>query len=368
MLCPYNLSPFWDEIFNDKLKCSTLFLRFIEKTLMKIIHQDKLNDDMIIEPYLAVAPMYIPGDLTKRWGVEIKHSEITAEGGSWGFMPALVEESDIDKLVGYDHKIDEKATAENFGKLQDAFGDVFKVVVSRAPIYKGGYGDIVADFARLRGLEQLMWDMVDRPEWVHRVCAFMRDAILRQHQQAEDAGHWTLIDGANQAMPYSRELPDPSADGKPAGRKQLWANIAAQELAQVSPAMHEEFALQYQLPIMEKFGLIAYGCCEDLTNKIDMLRKIPNLRRIAVTPFANVARCAEQIKTDYIMSWRPSPADMICTGFKPDKARNLIREGLQASKGCLVDLNLKDVQTIGGNFNDLIDCVNIMREEAENVA
>ena len=54
---------------------------------------------------------------------------------------------------------------------------------------------------------------------------------------------------------------------------------------------------------------------EDLTNKIDMLRTIPNLRRIAVSPFANVRRCAEQIGTDYVMSYRPSPADMVSYGF-----------------------------------------------------
>ena len=30
---------------------------------------------------------------------------------------------------------------------------------------------------------------------------------------------------------------------------------AAQEMAQVSPAMHDEFVLEYQRPIIEKFGL-----------------------------------------------------------------------------------------------------------------
>ncbi|GAI58840.1 unnamed protein product [marine sediment metagenome] len=50
----------------------------------------------------------------------------------------------------------------------------------------------------------------------------------------------------------------------------------------------------------DKFGLVAYGCCEDLTYKVDMLRQIPNLRRIAVPPFADAAKCAEQIGRDYV--------------------------------------------------------------------
>ena len=105
--------------------------------------------------------------------------------------------------------------------------------------------------------------------------------------------------------------------------------MAAQELTAVSPAMHDEFMLQYQLPILKPFGLVAYGCCEDLTNKIDMLRQIPNLRRIAVSPFANVARCAEQIGQDYVLSYRPSPADMVGYGFDPDRIRTIMKRDLK---------------------------------------
>jgi hypothetical protein len=112
---------------------------------------------------------------------------------------------------------------------------------------------------------------------------------------------------------------------------------------------------------MAKFGLVAYGCCEDLTHKIDMLRRIPNLRRIAVTPWANVSKCAEQIGTDYVMSWRPSPAEMICNGFDPARIKRVIRQGLTDARGCHVDITLKDVQTIAGNFDNLIEWVRIVR-------
>ena len=59
----------------------------------------------------------------------------------------------------------------------------------------------------------------------------------------------------------------------------------------MSPAMHDEFLLQYQLPILKQWGLVGYGCCENLTQKIDILRQIPNLRVIGVTPRADVRRC-----------------------------------------------------------------------------
>jgi hypothetical protein len=68
-------------------------------------------------------------------------------------------------------------------------------------------------------------------------------------------------------MTYSMELRDPEANSGPVTRNKLWGYFAAQEFALISPEMHEEFMLNYQLPIMKNFGLTAYGCCEDLTRR-----------------------------------------------------------------------------------------------------
>jgi len=191
-----------------------------------------------------------------------------------------------------------------------------------------------------------MIDMIDRPEWLHQLLAFMRDGILRTHEQAEACGDWGLSAHQNQAIPYADGLPAPAANVRGVKRSQLWYFAAAQEYALVSPAMHDEFLLQYQLPIMKHFGLTAYGCCEDLTRKIDILRQIPNLRRISVSPFANVASCAEQIGTDYVISYRPSPADMVGYGFDPDRITTILKRDLEALKGCQFDITLKDVETV----------------------
>jgi hypothetical protein len=151
-------------------------------------------------------------------------------------------------------------------------------------------------------------------------------------------------------------------------RDQLWGFAAAQEYAWVSPAMHEEFLLNYQMPIMEKFGLVAYGCCEDLTLKLDMLKKLPNLRCIAITPKADVASSAENLKRDYVLSWRPNPADMICNGFYPDKIRRILTDGMEAAKGCNIEIILKDIQTIEHNPGNLKEWVRIAKVIAEKYA
>ena len=123
--------------------------------------------------------------------------------------------------------------------------------------------------------------------------------------------------------------------------------------------------MNYQLPIMELFGLVNYGCCETLDNKIDMLRKIPNLRRILVGPRADLKRSAEQIGRDYCISWRPNPAAMVSQGFDADNVRKLIRQALQDGKGCNVEIVLKELLTVEGDLSRLFKWAEIVREEAE---
>ena len=132
--------------------------------------------------------------------------------------------------------------------------------------------------------------------------------------------------------------------------------------------MHDEFMLRYQMPIMEKFGLVAYGCCENLTQKIGYLRKIPDLRRIAVVPSADVRESAEQIQQDYVFSWRPNPSEMICCGFNPDHIHKVVKDGMEASKGCHVDITLKDVQTVQHHPENLRKWVRIVRDITDNYA
>jgi len=350
----------WWEHPESNLQCQAPPYRGPERFFRQMIVQDGIGDDYVLEPWITIGATKVtpPEGL---WGLPIRHSEKTDERGTWKFVPSIVDLADAEKMVEPHHIIDEDDTARRAERLRDAVGDILPVVVDRGPAWQMWAGDISTHLTQLRGLEQLMLDMVDNAEWLHGVLKFMSDGILRAHDEAEAAGDWRLCNHLNQAQPYARELPDPSPSEEAVGRRQLWGYMAAQEYTLISPAMHEEFLLQYQLPILEKFGLVAYGCCEDLTRKIDMLRPIPNLRRIAITPVANVARCAEQIGTDYICSWRPNPSQMICCGFDPDLIRTVVRDAMDAMKGCFVDITLKDVQTVGNRPEDLTEWVKIVR-------
>ena len=77
-----------------------------------------------------------------------------------------------------------------------------------------------------------------------------------------------LTPGSHWPMLTSDPLGPAPADGK-LTYANCWSLANSQEFDQVSPAMWKEFLLDYQMPILERFGLVGYGCCENLTKKID---------------------------------------------------------------------------------------------------
>lgn len=354
----------WHEMPQAACRCKDRFLRGHESALRYRLFWDSLGDDSIFEPWLTVGAVH----KCQGWGVDIVRNHTDEPGGSFKVDYPLQSLEDMAKLRAPWHEIDEDATARNAQRLLETVGDILDVDVDRGPAYRMWTGDLSTDLGFLRGIEHFMLDMMDKPEDLHRLMRFMSDGVLRAQEQAEQADDWGLSAHQNQAMAYAEELADPAANVRGVKRRQLWAYMAGQEFTAVSPAMHEEFLLRYQLPILSQFGLTAYGCCENLTHKIDMLRAIPNLRRIAVSPFADVARCAEQIGTDYVVSYRPSPADMVGYGFDEGRIRRILTRDLTASRQCHVDITLKDVETVQRDPERVRKWVALTRQVINEVA
>ena len=356
------------EIIKPQLCCEDEFLRGHEQTLRFLLYQDSIGDDFVIEPWITQHSQYI---LPEKgwWGLKVILEKSGVEGGAFHVDPPMKSLEDVKKMLVPSHKIDEAKTKELVERIGDTIGDILTINIDRAPFYRMWTGDISTDLGYLRGIEQIMWDIMDNPEWLHGVLAFMRDGILKVHEEAEKAGDWQLSNHENQSMPYVKTLKNPKANSGPVKRSELWGYVAAQELTLISPEQHDEFMLEYQIPILEKFGMVAYGCCEDLTRKIDILRKIPNLRRIAVSPFAKIDSCAEQIGKDYVCSWRPSPSETVCTGYDEAKVKKIIREGMKhfSKNECFVDICLKDVHTVQNDPERLRKFTSAVRDIFEEV-
>jgi hypothetical protein len=351
------------ELLAGELRCKDPELRGYELFLRKSLMHAPMGDDWLYEPFLTVQCERRRPAAGGLWGQKVSQKRI---GQAFLIDPCVFEFSDIDKLQAVPHEIDEQATADRLAYFQEAFGDTVPLTVSRRPLYYGlGASDLSTSLSELLGLENMMILMIEEPELVHALVKWLQKAVLSQFEAAEKNGDWTPHGGwwENEGTPYCTELPDPTPEPIKNSAKNLWGFCASQEFTLISPAMHEEFLLQYQLPILDYFGLVSYGCCENLTHKIQMLRQIPNLRRIGITPTADVARCAEQIGTDYVFAWRPNPA-MICTGFDRDEIHKALRDGLHKARGCHVDVMLKDVSTVQGEPGRLQKWIDLAREAA----
>jgi len=95
---------------------------------------------------------------------------------------------------------------------------------------------------------------------------------------------------------------------------------------------------------VEPFGLNGYRCCEDLTDKLDDVFTIPNLRRISISPWADVDKCAEKLQGNYIFSWKPRPSDLVGS-FDSEKIKEYIKHTLDVTKNCVIEMILKDTHT-----------------------
>ncbi len=369
ILATYGMWNVWcREVFgDDRMECEDPFFRVHERELkMRIFQHEVVGDDSIQEPWLPLGAS-VKGGWGTLWGVAETMHGSGVEGGAAAYDPPLKSWDDVAKLRITHHEVDEVETARNVERLSGAIGDLLTVDVLRTPACTGFSGDISTSIAKLRGLETLMTDMYEYPAELHRLLAFMRDGILENNAEAEEAGDYTVTSGQNQALCYADTLERPHPNSGTRRRKDLWGFGAAQEFTLISPEFHEEFMFRYQKPILERFGLVHYGCCEDLGRKIDMLRQLKNLRSIAVTPVANVRLCAEQIGADYALSWRPNPTDMVCYGYNEDRVRRIIGDGLTACKGCHPHIHLKDVETVEDDVTRLGRWVKLVREVADQV-
>jgi hypothetical protein len=227
-----------------------------------------------------------------------------------------------------------------------------------------------ADFVSLRGLQQMMFDTYDNPEGVHSVMAFLRDEALAKLDFLEEKGLLSLNnDGTyvgSGGFGWTHQLPQDGFKGKVRTRD-VWGFGESQETVGLSPEMFEEFIFAYQLPVLQRFGLNAYGCCEPLNGRWHIIRKIPGLRRISVSAWADIEDMAEKLGRDYLFSCKPTPSDLAVPKMDEDYMRTKLRNIVKTTRNCNVEIIMKDNHTIGNNPQNVTRWCRIAREEAESI-
>ena len=321
-----------------------------------------LPDDNVVEPVL-VSPAVIH---STGYGLGEDTTPPDDPTGARHYNVVLKTEADIDKIRMPQVTVDWEQTEKNFHEMQQMFGDIL-TVEKRG---RANCGIAPMDqYAIWRGLDQMYTDLVDRPQFVHGVMTRLVDGALAEFEELERQGalslnnrnHYTGSGGVG----YTRQLPQPDFDGVHVRMKDMWGFATPQMFSEVSPAMHEEFALRHELRVLERFGLNCYGCCEPLHNKLDIVKAIPNVRRISISPFADIEKSAEGLGGDYVYSWKPNPAMVAGEKWDPEFVRRTIRDFLEKTRGCVVEMILKDTHTCRHEPHRMWEWTEIAREEAE---
>ena len=165
---------------------------------------------------------------------------------------------------------------------------------------------------------------------------------------------------------YTKELKAPGKKEEPIKTIDMWGFGESQETSNVSPEMFEEFVFNFQLPLLERFGLNCYGCCEPLHSRWNVIKNIPNLRRVSVAPWANTEVMANQLEDKYVYVKKMKPTILAVPEMDKEAARKELRELMKKTKGCVLEIIMKDLNTIAKNPENVTNWVRIVKEEAGN--
>ncbi|MDR1599907.1 MAG: hypothetical protein LBS11_08590 [Oscillospiraceae bacterium] len=352
----------WHEMDFDGLltpRCEDEEARAIEIGFRRLLMRwDYFQADMVVSPYFYVDKAYTDSGI----GLDVSEDVLAVDRSnnivSHRYVDQLDTPEKVDALeipvLTADPALDERRVDQ----AESLFGDILPVRLRGHLIYYAPWDTI----GRLRGVENCLIDMAERPEFIHRIVAkFTEIGTARINQMVQLDLLGLELSSLHCTPPYTNELPAPDWDGGRVRLKDVWFRGMAQLFAAASPAMHEEFDIAYMRPLMERCGLSYYGCCEPLDRVIPYLKKVSNLRKIGVSPWANARSSAEQIGGDYVFARKPNPA-LVAGTLDPGAVRADIMETVEAcqANGCPYEFVLKDISTVGYKPGNLVEWVRVV--------
>lgn len=351
-------------------ECTGGLAQAIENNLRGQLYAvEVLKDDTALEPNFPCG-WHIH---QSNYGVEVTHhtgDPGNEDGmGSFNWTPPIADlEKDFHLLKPRSFSVDRQASLDSRTAIENTFGDILPTRMRGNPWWTLGMTITAID---LIGLENLMVYMYDEPEALHSLMKFLMDdhMALLDFMEKENL---LCINNENDyigsgSWGYSDELGHPTP--KTISCKDLWCLSESQETVGVGPDQFEEFVFNYQLPIIERFGLSYYGCCEPLHGRWHVIKKASNLRKVSVSPWCDLKFMAEELGSNYVFCRKPNPA-LISTSNMDEQA---IRDDLKLTLSLCKEHNtplefiMKDVHTVNHQPERLSRWVEIAREEIDNI-
>jgi hypothetical protein len=353
----------WNEIITEKqMRCRGVLARRWEMDLRKeIFWGEEMGDDKPVEPYFDVPYTVSPDD----WGLKPVYHKTGGAGSYVWDSPIKDYDADLPKLHAPRFEIDRETTHGCLAIARDVFAGILTVRLKGTWWWSLGLTWPAATF---RGLENLFCDFIEHPDELKALFSLISKGYLEKLDYLESHDLLSLNnDGTyvgSGGFGFTDHLPQPDFAGRVRCRD-LWGFTESQETVNVSPAMYAEFVFPHEKPIMDRFGLTCYGCCEPLDMRWQHVKRHHGLRRVSCSPWADLETMAAELGDRYIMSVKPNPAALATPEIDEEAIRRELRRIRDLTRGCVVEFIMKDNHTLGHRPENAVRWCRIARQEAE---
>jgi len=349
--------------------CENAFARAIESQMaMQIFKHDFYRDDRVIPPFIMVAiqngitPFDYTADSDRVYeadgsaglGYMYKHAVHDLESDAGVFKPSTFT---VDAGLVKTNRL--KAACE------EILGDILPVRIE-FPAFLYCPANV---FIRMMSMETMFCSIPDYPELFHKLMRRLTDDY-HAFIDAIEAGGAVIPNNDASHVPmdtygYTRDLPGAGELDRPVRLSDVWGYSNFQETVGMSVPMFDEFFFTYTKEILDRCGLVSYGCCEPVHALWDQcLSRMKNLRKVSVSAWCDEDALGDMIRGRKIVFQRKPFPNLISVDSVFDEGAFLehMKHTINAARGCPLEVTFRDVTSVRGEPQRLTRAVELTRE------
>ncbi len=356
------LDTFEPDVLPQLMRCQDEQARAIERRLLRgTVNRELFGDDTLVPTHYQV------WDRVSFTAFGLPAQRQKTEGLGYHTIPYFDElEQGLPMLKPTVCRADMEGADREAAEADALFGDLL-------PVRRVGFVPPISATAAvvgLMGMENMFISMMDEPERFVKMMDMLIDGYIGHFDRLSESG---ILRSCARDEPlyqgtycFTDELPDGK---RGAHTRDLWLYMDSQECSSVSAEMYRELVFPSFSRLMAAFGLVSYGCCEAVHALWDdCLSKIPNLRKVSVSPWCDEEMMGERLRGGKVAYLRKPTPNLIGIGETLDEeaAHAHIRKTAIAARGCRLEVIQRDVYSINKDPGKVRRFVDIIREELGN--
>lgn len=338
----------------------------VETYLRQMIYRwQYIRLDMVVDPYILLPRLIHNTGYGLHVSEDISIGDAANSIVGHKYINQFEDMEDVEKIKAPIITIDRKGEKAILEEAEAIFKGIAPIKMEGLTVNLGLWDKITT----WMGIENIYMELYDRPEFLHAIMGKITDATIAMIESLNKEKAFDVYSNlCHCSYTYSNDLPSKGVDLDNPTSKDVWAFGLAQLFTSTSPSITDEFEITYMKKIFPYFGAIYYGCCERLDDRIDIITKLPNIRKISCSPWSDREIFAQKMPKQYIMSNKPTPAFLAATHMDEELVRKDIRRTIRAARNhdISLELILKDISTVKYEPQRLWRWSQIAMEESED--